>query len=54
VNDKLDPGAEMELKVRKEWAAEARAERELREKILKRFYAVMAVVFLFVVLLFFF
>jgi hypothetical protein len=44
----------MELKFRQEWAAEAKAERELRERILKGFYAIMAVVTAFVVLLFFF
>ena len=43
-----------ELKFRQAWAAEAKAERELREKILKGFYAVMAVVTLFIVALFFF
>jgi hypothetical protein len=54
VSDELDEKAMMELKFRQEWAAEARAERELREKILKWFYVVMAVVTLFIVLLFFF
>jgi hypothetical protein len=54
VDDKLDEGARMELQFRQEWAAEAKAERELREKILKWFYGVMAVVTLFIVLLFFF
>jgi hypothetical protein len=54
VSDQLDERAQLELKFRQEWAAEARAERELREKILKGFYAIMAVVTLFVVALFFF
>lgn len=54
MSDELDPKASMELKFRQEWAAEARAERELREKILKWFYVIMAFVALFVVTLFFF
>ena len=54
MSDELDEKASMELKFRQEWAAEAKAERELREKILKTFYGIMAVVTLFVVLLFFF
>lgn len=54
MKDELDEGASMELKFRQEWAAEAKAERELREKILKWFYAIMAFVAIFVVLLFFF
>jgi hypothetical protein len=54
VSDELDEKAMMELKFRQEWAAEAKAERELREKILKWFYVVMAVIALFIVLLFFF
>ena len=54
MKDELDEKARLELKFRQEWAAEARAERELRERILKAFYGVMAVVTLFIVLLFFF
>jgi hypothetical protein len=54
VSDELDERASMELKFRQEWAAEAKAERERREKILRAFYGIMAVVTLFVVLLFFF
>jgi UDP-2,3-diacylglucosamine pyrophosphatase LpxH len=54
VDDKLDERVLAELKFRQEWAAEARRERELREKILKGFYAFMAVFTLFIVLLFFF
>jgi hypothetical protein len=54
VSDELDEKAMLELKFRQEWAAEAKAERELREKILKWFYVVMAFVALFVVALFFF
>ena len=54
MSDQLDERAQLELKFRQQWAAEARAERELREKILKRFYAIMAVVTLFIVALFFF
>jgi type VI protein secretion system component VasF len=54
VSDQLDERARLELKFRQEWAAEAKAERELREKILKWFYAIMAVVTVFVVALFFF
>jgi hypothetical protein len=54
VEDKLDERAELELKFRQEWAAEAKAERELREKILKGFYAVMGVIVLFIMLLFLF
>jgi hypothetical protein len=54
VSDELDDNAMLELKFRQEWAAEAKAERELRERILKGFYAVMAVVALFIVILFFF
>jgi hypothetical protein len=54
VKDELDERASTELKFRQEWAAEAKAERELREKILKWFYAIMAFVTLFIVLLFFF
>jgi hypothetical protein len=54
VSDELDDRAMLELKFRQEWAAEAKAERELREKILKGFYAVMGVVALFIVILFFF
>ncbi|HEX3177897.1 MAG TPA: hypothetical protein VHZ49_14550 [Methylomirabilota bacterium] len=54
MEDKLDERAELELKFRQEWAAEAKAERELREKILKGFYAVMGVIVLFIMLLFLF
>jgi hypothetical protein len=54
VDDKLDDNARLELQFRQEWAAEAKAERELREKILKGFYGVMVLVALFIVLLFFF
>ena len=54
MSDQLDERAQLELKFRQEWAAEARAERELREKILQGFYAIMAVVTLFIVALFFF
>ena len=54
MDDKLDERVRMELQFRREWAAEAKAERELREKILKGFYAIMAVVTVLVVLLFFF
>ena len=50
----MDERVDAELKFRQAWAAEAKAERELREKILKGFYAVMAVVILFIVALFFF
>ena len=54
MDDKLDDKARLELQFRQEWAAEAKAERELREKILKGFYGIMVVVVLFIVLLFFF
>ena len=54
MNDKLDDQARLELQFRQAWAAEAKAERELREKILKGFYVLMAVVTFFIVLLFFF
>jgi hypothetical protein len=54
VSDELDEKAMLELKFRQEWAAEAKAERELREKILKWFYGIMAVVVFFVVALFLF
>jgi hypothetical protein len=55
VKDELDERARLELKFRQEWAAEARAERELREKILKWFYVGIGVaVGLFVVTLLFF
>jgi hypothetical protein len=54
VDDQLDERAQVELRFRQAWAAEAKAERDLREKILKRFYVVMAVIVLFIVLLFFF
>jgi hypothetical protein len=54
VSDDLDEKALMELKFRQEWAAEHRAERELREKILKWFYVIMAFVVLFITALFFF
>lgn len=54
MSDQRDVRAELELKFRQEWAAEAKAERELRERILKGFYAIMAVVTLFIVTLFFF
>ena len=54
MSDELDEKASMELKFRQEWAAEAKAERERREKILRAFFGIMAVVTLFVVLLFFF
>ena len=54
MSDELDEKAMLELKFRQEWAAEARAERELREKILKWFYVIMAFVALLVVTLFFF
>jgi type VI protein secretion system component VasF len=54
VSDQLDERAQMELKFRQQWAAEAKAERELREKILKWFFAIMAVVTAGIVTLFFF
>ena len=54
MSDELDEKASMELKFRQEWAAEAKSERERRDKILRAFFGIMAVVTLFVVLLFFF
>lgn len=54
MTDELDERARLELKFRQEWAAEAKAERELRERILKGFYVIMAVITLFIVALFFF
>ena len=53
-NTRFDVSARLELQFRQEWAAEAKAERELRAKILKGFYVIMAFVGLFVVALFFF
>ena len=54
MDDKLDERTQAELQFRQAWAAEAKAERELREKILKGFWVFMVFVVLFIGLLFFF